>query len=362
MAVEKTNVGLDGGTLFAASNSALGFYSYYRETLWRDQIKRVYLIKGGPGTGKNRFMRRCAEAISKMGKSVEYYNCSSDPDSLDAVILDGQILMLDATEPHDYDAEFPGIRDEIINLGAFWSGSDLADRYAEIKDLMESKDNCYQNAYRYLSACGSLAEVNRELIAPAVHMKKMRGAIGRMLQRMDDGDDPRCLPGLTDAVSMKGCVKLPTYLNYAEKLYFIEDWYGSGHLFLELLAEQLMLKKLPMRISYDPVTPRQPNGIYLLDSNTAFLISDAYCSDAEKDGVRINMRRFLDAEHIAKVRGEYKANLRLYEAMLSSACDALAKAGEHHFSLERIYSSYMDFTALTRFTASFVQKLCDELT
>ena len=42
---------------FAASNSTKGFVSYYEEIFQNARIGHVWAIKGGPGTGKSRFLR-----------------------------------------------------------------------------------------------------------------------------------------------------------------------------------------------------------------------------------------------------------------------------------------------------------------
>ena len=69
---------------FASSNSSEGFKSYYPEVFAR--ANRLYVIKGGPGTGKSSLMRRAAAAAEKKGFATEHYFCSSDPSSLDGVL------------------------------------------------------------------------------------------------------------------------------------------------------------------------------------------------------------------------------------------------------------------------------------
>ena len=61
----------------AAANSQNGFVSFYSEIFYRQGIRRRYLIKGGPGTGKSTFMKKIAKDASEQGYSVEYYRCSS---------------------------------------------------------------------------------------------------------------------------------------------------------------------------------------------------------------------------------------------------------------------------------------------
>ena len=72
----------DGGSLFAGANSAAGFVSFYETILFDEEIERIYILKGGPGTGKSRFMKDAALLAVERGFSVERYSCSSDPDSL----------------------------------------------------------------------------------------------------------------------------------------------------------------------------------------------------------------------------------------------------------------------------------------
>ena len=99
MTIRKT----DEDAYFAASNSAEGFFSYYPQCFDASRIRHVYAVKGGPGTGKSRFLRDVAQAGESLGWQCEYIYCSSDPDSLDGVILTGEetcIALVDATAPH----------------------------------------------------------------------------------------------------------------------------------------------------------------------------------------------------------------------------------------------------------------------
>ena len=51
---------------------------------------------------------------------------------------------------------------------------------------------------------------------------------------------------------------------------------------------------------------------------------------------------------------------RAYDSMLSGAIDALTLVREHHFAMEEIYSSTMDFEAKERFTAEFCREVFGE--
>ena len=351
---EPRQPGVASSTLFAAANSGRGFVSFYDRIFGREQIKRRYIIKGGPGTGKSSFMREVARYAEEQGMAVEYYRCSSDPDSLDGIVLDERIAMLDGTAPHAMEPELPGARDEIVNLGEFWDGERLADYYNEIVALNALKSNCYRKAYRFLAAAMEVEQVNRELVRPAVKQEKLRGAVERLLRTVPDGDGFRLLPGLVDSIGMRGSVRLDTYERQAKRLYVVEDHYGTGGLYLCRVIEEAERKGCALRVSYQPLLPELPDAVYFCDSGVCFVLGNY----GEQDAVgRINMKRFVDPGALSAVKVEYRLNRRLIEALTESATEALTDAGRHHFALEQIYVSCMDFEAQRKFIRSFCQKV-----
>ncbi len=86
---------------FLGANTPEGFYSLFDELIDFENAKDVFILKGGPGTGKSGFMKRCGQDFEKENYSVEYCYCSSDPMSLDAVIIKEKgIAFVDGTAPH----------------------------------------------------------------------------------------------------------------------------------------------------------------------------------------------------------------------------------------------------------------------
>ena len=342
--------------VFAASNSSSGFKSYYGEVFNKIKFEIFYIIKGGPGTGKSRFMRDVAEYAERLGRYVEYYNCSSDPDSLDGIIIDGRIVLLDGTAPHVSEPDIPGARDEIINLGAFWDSSRLARSFEDIAELGRKKNESYVRGYRYLSGCGELSKINDSLVLPAIKERKMLSYIERIVSSAPRGAGFSLTPALIDSIGMKGRVRFDTYEKCAEKLYIVLDWYSTAHFFLSAVITCAQRNDIPVKVSYDPINSSLPNCVYFCNSGIAF--AEAQPSEANKeDGTLINMKRFLEKDIIDGVKQKYKYNMRLYDAFVSSACDSFAEAGEYHFELEKIYLSCMDFDAKERFTRSFCEQL-----
>lgn len=353
MSVVKTVI---NGELFAASNSRYGFKSYYTEIFDKGDYKKVYIIKGGPGTGKSRFMREIAKALESEGHCVRYYACASDPTSLDAVIIDEKTVILDGTPPHSRECRIAGARDEMIDFGVFWDSSRLEKDVELISNLCQKKKESYEKAYKYLSSYGEIVDINLSLARSVLNERKMEKAIDRLLSEYDDGECFSITPALTESVGMSGVISLPTFENSAEKLYYVIDWYSSAGLYLSALISKARKKNMEILVSWNPVNPDFANSVYFCNEKIAFVRvkEDASLSF---DAAKINMKRFLDADGISKIKNEFKHNKKLCCELLSSATSSLARAAESHFELERIYSSCMDFSAKEKYTAMFCDKL-----
>ena len=137
----------------AGGNTAQGFYSCFDFILPKERQKRMYYIKGGPGVGKSTLMKRFAKAAEEQGLEVEYFHCSSDPDSLDGVSLPALgVGMMDGTAPHIYDPVIPGARDTLISLGDFLDEKALLPYVREIEKVQKQISAKFARCYRYLAA------------------------------------------------------------------------------------------------------------------------------------------------------------------------------------------------------------------
>ena len=342
---------------FAASNSSEGFKSYYPEVFGR--ADRLYVIKGGPGTGKSGLMQKCAESARKKGLEVEYYFCSSDPRSLDGVLIRAEesVGIIDGTAPHVWEPTCPGAREEIVNLGQFWDQGLLRLQKNEIFSLSNKKSAAYKRAYDYLRSCGNLRAVSDSLLRKFVVGEKLRAAAYRLVRSLDlDSGIPTVIPSLLDAVAMTGRSRLGSFEKNAERVIWIDDFYGVGKLFLGALLQALSSVGETVRVAYDPVDTRLVNGIFLEKSRIAFLLSDKD-KTADEEGRSVNAKRFAELDGLRPIRAELRYAARLYDDCLEGALHALAQVRVYHFLLEDIYKNAMDFKALNDFTYGFIERL-----
>ena len=366
--MEKNRKESDPIELFAAANSGEGFKSFYDGIFDTSEIERRYLIKGGPGTGKSTFMRTVAKEAEERGLSVEYYRCSSDPQSLDAVVIEGRAAVLDATSPHNVEPRLVGARDEIVNLGIFWDNDGLSSQLELIRELTSAKAEQYKRAYQFLSAAMTLDNVIREASLRYTDKEKMKRAARRYASTIPFGDGFSLKVGICGSVGMQGSIRLDTYEKNASSLYYVRDYHRTGSLFIAKIIEEAQKNRNAVRVSYCPINPSYPDAVTFVDTGETFVLSDAPGESPASDGKRvkiINMKRFIGAYGLTKeAQREYKLNARMYDALILSAEECLRRAGEYHFELEEIYKRYVDFGAQSIFARSFaefvVSRLCGD--
>ena len=348
----------EANAFFAAANSGRGFISFYDKIFGGDNIIRRYLVKGGPGTGKSTLMRRIADAAECEKISVERYRCSSDPSSLDGIILNGCIAIIDATAPHSIDGELMGARDVLIDLGAFWNSDRLLDSISEIRALSDKKKHSYALAYRFLSSAMESDIASRELLIPYVDRKRLARIARRLTRNIGCGAGYECKIGLSKAIGMRGRTMLDGYFSVADRVVYIEEHYGIGYLVLCEICEEARNKGCKISVSYDPLNPDFPDAVFFEESNVLF----AVCESRKKGSV--SLRRAIDVSKLSKrernaLRLKSRSARRLSEALVIAAIDELKKAGDAHFALEKIYRDNMDFYALDEYTSPIIEQIIE---
>jgi hypothetical protein len=343
---------------FAASNSANGFFSYYSECFDHPRIGHVYAVKGGPGTGKSHFLRSVASCGEANNWHCEYVYCSSDPDSLDGVILSqGEecVALMDATAPHVYEPHQPGVREDLINLGEFWSTERLAENADRIGTLNKEKSKAYRRAYRYLSGVGEMTATRDELVVPFVKREKLRRFAERLATDIPMGSGFSTQPALIRSVGMRGQVGFDTYFADATQILRVEDCRGAGQYLMAELGKLAPEKQWRMLVSHDPIRPDKVDGFFFQDSGIAIVICGA--EECMYPHRTVSMRRFVDTAGLKKVREALNYAERMRRAMLEGAVESMEQVKEIHFLIESIYADAMDFEAKEKFTKQFCERL-----
>ena len=144
---------------FLGGNTSKGFFSYYDYLISQREARKIYVLKGGPGTGKSTLMKKIGSWAEENGFDADYIHCSSDPDSLDGIVVpDMKIAMVDGTSPHIVDPKTPGAVDTIVHLGNLWNEKNMRKNKEEILYISGMISEKFGLAYEHLKAAGVLHE------------------------------------------------------------------------------------------------------------------------------------------------------------------------------------------------------------
>ncbi len=333
---------------FSASNTERGFLSYFSE-VFRKRAQRCYIIKGGPGTGKSRLMREMGEAAEGAGYGVEYYYCSSDPDSLDGIFAErcgDSFAVLDGTAPHSEDLISPGCVDNILDLGRFWDSRILRERRREIGVFGEKKKKAYAAAYRALSAYGALTRIADALVCECVDIDAIAEECARIAVNLKPIPDLRTP---LSAIGMKGMRRFDTFAESARHTLFVTDGrgYGCSYLYLDALARAVgSCRRSPDPILADRFTGILTDGVAVVGSTVT-----------ERGENAIDISEFVDRSAFLpqKDRVEHLRTLAL--GALDEATGFFSEAGAAHMKLEEIYISAMGFSEKEAYSAELCAKI-----
>lgn len=341
---------------FLGANSAEGFISHFGDSFDCFNGWRAIIIKGGPGTGKSSFMKYITARAIDAGYTIELCPCSSDPDSLDGVIIkELKTVILDGTSPHVVEPVYPGACEEIINLGEFWSGEALRASADKIIYTTNQNKKLHKTASAYISAAGELIYDNFKLSQQFTNLKKAAQFGTKTASRLIPKNKkyaPKEWVRFIGGVTPKGVVAYSdTVDEFYKNIVVIDDKYGGA-------SNEIMnaVRKTALTKGYEIITLNNPflpskiiDHILIPELSLAFVREYEYMrfDDTHR---RIHARRFADINLMRSVRGRCVFNRRTARELLLGAIDTLGKAKAVHDRLEKYYIDAMDFVAIARFT------------
>ncbi len=332
-----------GEVYFAGANTGVGFRTSYGEIASEECLERIYIIKGSAGCGKSTLMRKIAREAEGDGHSVICYLCGSDAHSLDCITLDGRIALLDGTPPHSVDMIFPRAKSELFDLSRFLDSASLERECEPIVRHTNAKREAYAAAYRYLAAAERVEDGIITLARTMFDSGKARAFAERFVRKLvtRKAGRGRVSHRYSHAVTMRGLSRAESARD-GWQTYTVRDSMRCVPLLMEILSDRFAGAGCDVTLLHLPIS-NHVAGIEVQDAKISIVTHEA--EDAV--GV-INTARFVKEEEKAEVRGEIRLAASVESSCMEAAVECLASASRHHFALEEIYSSAMDFSASDR--------------
>lgn len=327
------------------SNTKRGFVSLFDELKDPMNGKILYIIKGGPGSGKSSLMKRIIKSMESQDHNIEFFHCSSDPDSLDAFIdHDAKIAMVDGTAPHTMDPDYPGAYDNIVNMADCWDSNKLAENKSEIIKLSKTISSCHRMATSCITAAAALLDNNMQMAKAYINHDAVNNFISGFLKELDGCKTGKEKRRLLSAVSVGRVVFFgDTIPQLASVIYVLPDEWGAvSDLILSRINHAAALMNLDRITCYCSI--RTPDKIdHIIFPSKGIAVTTANEFHRERDISRhVVNDLMLD---IPKTELELMSlHLKKAKDLTDTACDHVKRAKMLHDDLEAYYIDAMDFS------------------
>ncbi len=335
---------------FAGANTKDGFVSLFDEIF--SDTKRLYILKGSSGCGKSTLMKRVAGKAQKLGLDTELIYCSSDPSSLDGVIIPPiETAVVDGTAPHLMDVKYPCVRETIINLGKFWDESKLLPHRESIIKLTDEKSMHYKNAYQALASAGSLKALIKQLVNAHIDRAKLDRLAFDISENFTKCQKGRLRYVFASSFSSDGQKCLPVFDGVDSVLHLTGK--GSDEL-MQSLYGILREQGVSAVVSLSCMDAYSADALFLPD--TGLLVTDLKkppCDSAATEK-SLSSARFLLKNELSQFKNRIKGLETLTNEVLEEARQELQYAKNAHNALESVYIPAMDFAQLDEYTLSLI--------
>lgn len=329
---------------FAGANSGEGFRNLFGELVDLEDTYDFMVLKGGPGVGKNTFMREIGRCMEAAGTDVEYLRCSGDPDSLDGVVLpELKCAVADGTSPHVIEPKYPAAVDRYVDLGRFYDLTAAKRDAEEVKTHTHAYKAAYSRAYRCLKAA---RQVELETVAAVKAafdadraMRRMEGIIQREL-RQRGGEAGKTQRRFLGSLTHKGYVwRYDSVDALCPRVYeFADSWELAGEALARLHAAAAE-RGWNTIVCPAPEEPERIEHLLIPGLGLAFVTSRPGMDYGKKPYRRIR----LDAMAGIEGKARLKFQTRMTAALRQEAVAALKEAKTSHDKLEAVYNPYVDF-------------------
>ncbi|HAX72462.1 MAG TPA: hypothetical protein DCY20_02930 [Firmicutes bacterium] len=336
---------------FATANSAKGFYNLFDSNL--AGLTTLYILKGGPGTGKSTLMKRMGAYFFEKGYDIDFLHCSSDNDSLDGVIIPALgVGIVDGTAPHVIEPKAPGAIEEYVNLGMAWNAYKLKPYANEILSINAAIKECYVQVYDIFAQALVIHDEWEKFYIENMDFDKAplfrQQILDTLLNYPESGHEPvvreRFFGGSTPVGSVDYVLNLTEPL---KKRYFIKGRPGTGKsTLLRKIAQKSAALGYDTEIYHCSFDPESLDMVLIPELSICFFDSTApheYFPTHASDEV-IDMYAELIKPGTDELYAEELADVaRRYKAKVATGTAYLAKAKALHDKLETYYIAAMNY-------------------
>ncbi len=348
---------------FLAANSGEGFFCIFNELYEPREGWKLYIIKGGPGTGKSGIMKKICKKAEELGYTYHAVYCSSDPDSLDGVILpEIKVSICDGTSPHIMEPVYPGVSEIIVNLGECWNDKMLFDSREHIMMLTDCNKAVHKQSGKYLSAAAKAQNDNEKIINACADYKKIENYALRNITKCIScknnlGAEKRIF---LNAVTPKGKYTfINTVSELCDKIISVTDEFVCiSSLLMKTMGQIARANGADVILCLNPLRPSSnPIHLILPEQRICYVSSCDSLNFKPIATKNINAARFINKDKLSVYKNRLSFNQKISDKFENEAIDIMKKAKSVHDELEKYYIGAMNFDKIDKITESLINRI-----
>lgn len=350
---------------FPGGNTCQGFYSLWNSNI--DDLDKLIILKGGPGTGKSNLMTKLSTILVDEGLDVELLWCSSDAESLDGIVFRGISLgIVDGTAPHLRDPIYPGVREKIINLGEYWDEKFLLNKKDEIIRLTDWYKALFKEAFWLLNQAKQDQDVLKKLCSEGMDWQAIDDLTADLIKKLFDSY-PKKQGGrerhrFAGAITPQGPVNhLDDLINKASTRYIVNGRAGTGKSTLvKKVAQEARLCGFDVEYHHCSLNPESIDNIYIPELGICFIVSIQPHEKTPQPGDNvIDMFGFMSPSVYEENAEKIAAFDKSFYSKFYKAIDVLKENKRVHDEIEHCYIEAMDFDPVNKLREKLVLEILE---
>ncbi len=327
---------------FAGANTGDGFVNFYDQIVPRTTCNAYFIIKGGSGMGKSTLLKKIGSAFDNV--DVDFFNCSSDTDSLDGISLaGGRVGLVDGTCPHSIEPTYLGGRDFLIDMSPCLSPS-ATKISTRLQELVALKKQHFDYAYHYLKLAKATFCSAYDFFVQCVDKSKIFKLCNELASNPSGHIEPCRL--FIGAYTQLGKTYLPTTLD--KKLYTLQGSEYAKYYTLSILESLLELSHTPHRTYFSPLSTDFVGAVETAN----------YCVTTNPNWSSADSEKITLTDSLTCDKQDFIASLDMTQhRLIEYSTRELAKASSVHHEIETLYHPYIDFSLVEQITQSTLQKV-----
>lgn len=346
---------------FLGANTSDGFCGEFHTNFNNEDGWKVYILKGGAGTGKSTLLKKAAQKLKEKGEKVTVCPCSADYNSLDAVIAQNKrLIILDGTAPHVVEPKYPGVSEIIVNLGEAFKKDGFLGNEKKIIELCKKNSLFHSFAARYIGAAGKLLNNVFINVMDVTDTKKCENYAENLAKKHIPKTENKDGTIWNRYLMSASCGKTVTLLNtlkFYKKVIPIEDeYFAASSVIIRAFGAKAKQMGYTVICCKNPFINGALDGVFIPELSLALCVKNRFYN-FRSDLRTVHAERFFEKEKLKTNKARINLTKKSADILINYATKVIENAKEVHDEIEKYYISAMDYEKLDKISQNLLDNL-----